>query len=403
MLAQFFRPIVGGEERAVEELAAGLAHRGHDVTVATLRLRGSAAREDLEGVRVHRVQGAVSRLERMYADDRLHLPPVPDPGVVRALRRVVAEERPDIVHAHNWMVHSYVPLKRETRAPLVLSLHDYSLVCAQKRLMRRGSVCDGPRPLKCIRCAAAHYGPVKGTLVASALQATSPRLRRSVDMFLPVSRAVAEQLRLAARRLPHEVIPNLCPQNGGRADVDPARLGRLPRGDFILFLGDAVADKGIHVLLQARAMLENPPPLAIVGRSGGLEEGPAADGVLRLGPWPHGDALEALRRCRVLVVPSIVPETFGIAALEAMAFGKPVVASRIGGLPDLVEDGMTGRLVPPGDARALAGALEELLASPSACDAMGEAASARAARFAPAEVLPRLERVYESLIAGAEG
>lgn len=401
MLAQFFRPVVGGEERAVEELGAGLARRGHDVAVATLRLRGLASREELDGVRVHRVEGVVNHLERMYADGRLHLPPLPDPGVVRALRRIVAAERPDVVHAHNWMVHSYLPLRREARAPLVLSLHDYSLVCAQKRLVRLGSVCDGPRPVKCLRCAAGHYGPAKGTFVAAALRAASPALRRSVDMYLPVSRAVAEQLRLAARRLPHEVIPNLRPSEPDRADVDVELLDRLPQGGFILFLGDAVADKGIDVLLRAHAMLDAPPPLAIIGRREGAGASPTSDRVLQLGPWPHASALEAVRRCLLLVVPSIVPETFGIAALEAMALGKPVVASRIGGLSDLVEDGETGRLVPPGDARALAGALGQLLASRPACEAMGDAARARAARFAPAEVLPRLERVYESLVRGA--
>ena len=396
MLAQFFRPVVGGEERAVEDLSAGLVDSGHDVTVATLRLRDSAAREDLNGIRVRRVEGMVNRLERIYADERLHLPPFPDPGVVRALRRIVAEERPDVVHAHNWMVHSYLPLKRETKAPLVLSLHDYSLVCAQKRLMRQGSVCDGPRPLKCLRCATAHYGPAKGTLVASGLQATTPALLRRVDMYLPVSQAVAERLQLAARGVPHEVIPNLArPSQADHVDVDQSDLGQLPSGDFILFLGDAVEDKGIHVLMQAYAMLDEPPPLVLIGRS---EDVPDSDGVVRLGPLPHAAALEAARRALFLVVPSIVPETFGIAALEAMALGKPVVASRIGGLPELVVDGETGRLVPPGDVRALATALEELVARPATRAAMGEAAKVRAERFTPTEVLPRLERVYGSLI-----
>ena len=400
MLAQFFRPVVGGEERAVEDLAVGLEQRGHDVAVATLRLRGSAPREEVAGVRVHRVEGAVNRLERIYADDRLHLPPVPDPGVVRALRKVVAEERPDVVHAHNWMVHSYLPLKREVDAPLVLSLHDYSLVCAQKRLMRRGAVCDGPRPLKCLRCATSHYGPVKGPFIASALQAMSPALRRRVDMYLPVSQAVADLLQLASHRLPHEVIPNLGLEAPRPGDDSAAQLDRLPAGDFILFLGDAVADKGIDVLMQAHAMLDAPPPLVIVGRSEGPDAAATPSGVVRLGPWPHATALEAVRRCLLLVVPSIVPETFGIAALEAMVVGKPVVASRIGGLPDLVVDGVTGRLVAPGDARALAAALEELVANPAEREAMGKAATARARLFAPAEVLPRLERVYESLLPG---
>lgn len=395
MLAQFFRPVVGGEERAVEDLAVALSRRGHDVSVATLRLRGMAAREELDGVRVHRLDGFVSRLERFYADERLHLPPFPDPGVAAALRHVLAEERPDIVHAHNWMVHSYLPVKREANAPLVLSLHDYSLVCAQKRLIRGGSVCDGPGPMKCLRCSIAHYGRAKGTVVSGALQATSATLRRSVDMYLPVSGAVADRLELARRGLPHEIVPNLGLLPANRT-ADAARIDQLPKGGFILFLGDAVPDKGVDVLVQAHAMLEDRPPLVLVGRAGRADG--AADGVLRLGPWPHGAALEAVRRCLFLVVPSIVPETFGIVALEAMALGKPVVASRVGGLAELVVDGETGRLVPAGEPHALAAALRELVENPQLREAMGASARTRAAMYSPDAVLPRLERIYGSLL-----
>ena len=192
MLSQFFAPIVGGEERAVEDLATELAARGHEVAVATLRAEDTPQREEIAGVRVHRVDGLAARLGRLFADSaRRHLPPAPDPQVVAGLRRVLSEEKPEVVHAHNWIVHSFLPLKRRSEVPLVLSLHDYSLVCANKRLLRFGSICDGPGPAKCLRCAAAYYGIAKGTLVAGSLMAMAPALRRRVDMYLPVSSAVA--------------------------------------------------------------------------------------------------------------------------------------------------------------------------------------------------------------------
>ena len=172
------------------------------------------------------------------------------------MRRVLSEEKPQVVHAHNWIVHSFLPLKRRSEVPLVLSLHDYSLVCANKRLLRFGSICDGPGPAKCLRCAAAFYGIAKGTLVAGSLMAMAPALRRRVDMYLPVSSAVADALELARRGLPFEVIPNLIPErsdNGGRG-ADPALLTRLPAGDFLLFLGDGSTDKGVRVLLDATTL-----------------------------------------------------------------------------------------------------------------------------------------------------
>lgn len=402
MLSQFFAPIVGGEERAVEDLAAELAARGHEVAVATLRTEDTPHEEEIAGVRVHRVDGLAARLGWLFQESaRRHLPPAPDPQVVAGLRRVMAEERPDVVHAHNWIVHSFVPLKRRFDVPLVLSLHDYSLVCANKRLLHFGSVCEGPGPAKCLRCATAYYGIVKGPVVAGSLLASAPALRRRVDLYLPVSGAVAEALGLERRGLPFEVIPNLIParsDNGGRR-ADEALLSRLPAGDFLLFLGDASADKGTRVLLDAHAMLDAPPPLVFIGRPFALELERGHENVHVLGPWPHAAVLEAVRRSTMLVAPSLVPETFGMAALEAMAMGRPVVAARSGGLGELVVDGETGVLVPPGDARALRDAIAALLSDPSRREAMGRAGSERAALYSAAEIVPRVERVYHRLAA----
>ena len=403
MLAQFFRPIIGGEERAVEDLSGALAARGHDIAVATLRIPGTEAREERGGVRVHRLDGLVGRLDRFFAEsDRRHLPPLPDPELLAGLRRVLLEERPDVVHAHNWIVHSYLPLARRGGAPLVLSLHDYSLRCATKRLIRAGTVCEGPGAAKCLRCAADLYGLAKGTFVTGALRASAPSLDRAVDMYLPVSDAVADRLELRNRGLPFTVIPNLIPERQPEtavSDPDQERLlAALPEGDFLLFLGDATVDKGARVLLEAHALLDDPPPLVFIGRPIDID-GAARDGrVVTLGPWPHAAALQAVSRALLLVVPSIVPETFGIGALEAMSRGTPVVASRLGGLAELVVDGETGRTVAPGDPMVLAAAIRDLLADRTALAVLGRAAKQHASMYSAARVAPRVEQVYGALL-----
>jgi glycosyltransferase involved in cell wall biosynthesis len=110
---------------------------------------------------------------------------------------------------------------------------------------------------------------------------------------------------------------------------------------------------------------------------------------------PHALAIEALRRALFTVIPSLLPETFGLAALETAAAGKPIVASRIGGLTDVVIDGETGLLVLPGSRDDLAAAMQQLLDDEGMRARMGEAAVRRAGEFHPDAVVPRFEEAYE--------
>lgn len=399
MLAQFYPPIVGGEEHAVAALATELAGRGHDVAVATMHHPGLPEREDDGGVRVHRVRGAAARLPFLHSGARLHAPPAPDPVLARQLRRVVALERPDVVHAHNWIVHSYLPVKGRSEAPLVLSLHDYSLVCSTKRLMRDGAPCSGPGPVRCPVCAGRHYGALKGPAVATMLAATALPAAALVDAYVAVSEAVAQRTGLPRRRTPHEVIPNFFTP----APAPETPLGaRLPAGDFVLFAGDVSHDKGAGVLLRALGGAQpSPMPLVLIGRQLlGTDPRSLPEHVVRLDPVDRASVLEAFGRCAIAVVPSIWPEPFGLVALEAMAMGKPVIAARSGALPDVVVDGETGLLVEPGDAAALRDAIMRLVADPQLRARLGDAGRRRVAtHFSADVVVPRYERLYATTIA----
>ena len=101
MLTQFYPPIIGGIERHVTSLSRSLVARGHDVSVATTWHPGMAESESENGVRVHRIKGSLQRL--MPGAKRAFAPSFPDPEFTLALKRIVDEEKPDIVHAHNWL------------------------------------------------------------------------------------------------------------------------------------------------------------------------------------------------------------------------------------------------------------------------------------------------------------
>lgn len=393
MLAQSYAPVVGGVERMVEDLSGELSRRGHQVSVATLRQPAGEPEPEHGGVAVHTLGSLVHRVPAIKLDaERHHAPPLPDPETVFDLKRLLRRERPDVVHAHNWLVNSYLPLDRDSGPALILSMHDYGLVCATKRFLNRGADCTGPRTGKCIRCAGDYYGRLKGAGVALGTRLAEPRLRRQVDVFLPVSTAVRDRCGFGEGEL-HRVVPNFIGELPPPVDDDP-RLDALPAEPFILYFGDFTIDKGGGQLIEAYKALDDPPPLVLIGRCylQGAEEVP---GVLAPGRMPHRLAIEALRRSLFTVVPSLLPETFGLVALETAAAGKPIVASRIGGLPDVVADGETGLLVTPGSREELATAMRRLLGDGDLRMRMGEAARRRVKEFRPDAIVPRFEDAYE--------
>jgi glycogen(starch) synthase len=229
-----------------------------------------------------------------------------------------------------------------------MSLHDYALVCATKRLFRHGAVCGGPGPLKCVTCAGEQFGRAVGTATAARLPITGPLLRRAADMVIPISTAVRDGCGLAESPAVR-VIPNFASPLPGppEATAGAALLAALPREPFILFFGDASVDKGAAHLAAVHRSLDGPPPLVFAGRCmiEGLRTQP---GVVVAGPLPHAHVIEAVRRSLFTAAPSLWAEPFGLVALESAAAGRPVVASDTSGFRDIVVHGETRLLVPPG-------------------------------------------------------
>ena len=194
-LAQFLPPVAGGEERHVWNLARALAARSHEVTLFGFATDGAPAGTSvIDGVRVVRVRSAASRLPALYSDlSRPHALPLPDPEVSRAIAREFAVGRYDIAHAHNWIVNSALRPAAKAAVPLVMTLHDYSHVCATKRLMEHGrNQCPGPGLRRCLSCASGHYGPLNGTVTVAANAAAAYRRARRLSEVAAVSSAVAD-------------------------------------------------------------------------------------------------------------------------------------------------------------------------------------------------------------------
>ena len=400
MLSEFYPPSIGGAERHVQTLSRELVRRGHHVAVATLQEGLPAFGED-EGVRVYRLDGCNRLLKPFYRDQKhpLH-PPAPDPRVMAGLQSIVERERPQIVHSRNWMSYSFIGIKAWSKAKLVVTLHDYSLCCPRMTYLNGDRVCTGPGNIKCMCCASAHYGPVKALLLTGGLKISS-HLHRYVDKYIAISPAVqrAGILRPISTTNPIEVVPTFIPDSALQEADQCGRPSFLPPLDnYILFVGRQTSAKGLDVLLEAYTGLSDLAPLVLMITDPGDRPRHFPAGVTVLRNVPHAQVMAGWMHCAVGVVPSIWPEPFGQVAIEAMMCGKPIVASAVGGLADLVHDGESGLLVEPGDANALREALRVLLSDPARREQMGNVARQQARQFTVSNVTDRIEQVYLELL-----
>ena len=387
LLSEFYPPILGGLEIHVENLAIELRRRGHHLAVATL---GNEPRiSTRNGIDVHYLSSLSSKVPFIHqSQHRPFHPPLPDPLVHSQLRKLIRAFRPDVVHGHNWMAAS-VP---RGQYALVMTAHDYSLVCPRRTLFNDlEEICSGPALIRCGKCAPQQYGRVRAAIIDVSTRIGRRRIRP--DIQLCVSSAVAEAIRPVVRA-DIAVIPNFIP---GQPSVIPTEVDipSLPPGEFALFAGTPKAHKGIGVLQEAWTTGTPPCPLFIASLDGATVGWPEQVLTANLS---RVQMAAAWQRATVAVVPSMWAEPCPTVALEAMAAGVPVVASRVGGLIDLIEDGVEGLLIPPGDPDALRNAVQSIIADPKLRAAMGDAGKRRVQSFTVPAVVSRIEEAYRRAI-----
>ena len=386
----------------VQMLSHELVRRGHEVEVVSLA-GPQGPRTEFDGsVRVHRVAGWSRLLGPLYADpEKPFHPTLSDPGLVRVLRGLLREFRPNIVHAHSWMLYSLLPILPSEQTRLVVWVHDYGFICPKTTFVYQGGVCAGPRYVKCVGCAREQYGLLRSLALTTGLTVMKP-WRDRVDRYVAVSQFTARASTglIGRGKGPMEVITPFVSDEAFHADQGGRPAFVPPEGDYLMFAGALGPHKGVDVLLKAWAGLEPRIPLVLVGirRPDTPRNFPA--GVILAEKVPHQDVLRAWSHCLAAVVPSRWPDPHPLVAIEAMAAGRPVVASAVGGLTGIVADGDTGILVPPGDAAALRNAIQRLVADPVLRARMGGEGRKRATAYSANVVVAAWERVYREVIAG---
>jgi len=290
-------------------------------------------------------------------------------------------EKADVVHFHNTfplISPAAYYAARLAGAAVVQTLHNFRLLCPAATFHRDDNLCESclhrlvPWPAvvhRCYRGSGSGSAVVAGMLVAHRLMRT---WTRAVDRYVALTEYSRQKFLEGG--LPAERVM----VKGNFVSPSPA-VGE-GCGGYALFVGRLVPEKGIDTLLAAWELVPEGLPLKIVG------DGPLADRVAEaargnrriewLGPRPHAEVLDLLGNSRLLVIPSTWYEGFPKTLAEALAKGTPVVASRLGALAELIDEGRTGVLFEPRSATDLAATLRTLVADPERVDVMRRAARA---------------------------
>jgi glycosyltransferase involved in cell wall biosynthesis len=402
LAANKFYFVKGGAERYYFELKRILEERGHEVVPFAMRHEENepsehedlfVSHESFEGARgLGRALSAAGRV--IYSVESR-----------RKIEELVDRTKPDVAHLHN-IAHQLSPSilygLRAKGVPVVQTLHDYKLVCPNYQMFVHGEVCE--------RCATWRYynavihccmrGSVARSLTVCA-EAYVHRLlgtyARNVALFI----APSESLR--KRVIAH--------------GVDPAKVVHLPYGialdaytpryesdGYAVYVGRLSTGKGLRTLLRAAARAPG-VRLRVVGSgplSAELAETAQQGGLSNVSfeGYRTGPELAALfSGSRFVVVPSECYENSPLTVYEALAYGKAVIGSAIGGIPELVAEGVNGLLFDAGDDAALAEAMTALWSDASRAIAMGRAGRERIEReFAPGQHYERIMAIYERVL-----
>lgn len=297
----------------------------------------------------------------------------------RGLASAIDKFRPDIIHAHN-IYHQLSPsilaAARRAGVPVVMTLHDYKLACPSYQMLDHGrpcAACVGHSTLPAVRrrCKS-------GSLGGSSLLALESGIHRltnaydSIAALISPSRFLADVMRRAGvpdHRLhvvPHFVL------------VDERGRPRTPRAGGVVFAGRLSHEKGVDTLVRAAAQT---PELTVHIAGDGPERSMlealaatyGANNVRFHGRLAKEELLDLVATTAAMVVPSRWYENQPMTILEAYAVGVPTIVTSMGGMPELVDDGVDGFIVPPDDPAALAAAMIKLAGDLDRATAMGRA------------------------------
>jgi len=391
----------GGADKYFLDLAAAQETAGHKVAIFAMRHPNNQS-SPWEKYFISQIS-----FNRKNFKDKLKTPSrvLYSLEAKRKFSRLLDDFKPDIIHIHNIYHHispSILEAAFKRKIPVVMHLHDYKLICANHALFTNGSVCQACRTNNYWQCLKNRC--IKDSWPASALAAFEMYLHHSilkiyenkVNVFIAPSRFMKDMavaFGQAADKI--KIIYNPYGTSSSTGVVETLSNTK----DYLLYFGRLSPEKGLEVLIKAAAL--SGQKLKIAG-SGELESdlkelASKLKAPVEFRGFLQGQELEKIiTEALAIIIPSIWYENMPLSLMEALKAGKIVIASRIGGLPEIIKDGYNGLLFKPGSAEDLKLKIDSLANIDR--KKMSQAARDSVANFSSQANLKKVMAVYEKLL-----
>ncbi|AXV39226.1 MAG: glycosyltransferase family 4 protein [Methanobacterium formicicum] len=390
LISNLYPPnVLGGAEVSVKKVSEELVKKGHEVIVITTPFSENDV-EIINGVKIYQVKPL--NLYEIYHHPNQsmllkplwHIIDLWNPYDERIIKNILKTENPDIVHIHNFKglsLSSFAPAK-SLKIPLVFTAHDYSLVCMRANLLNSsGEICKNPSALCKI------YNQIQKHLA-----------KNKVDLLISPSQFVINKLK--SNGLFKDVKSKKIPL--GIELKDNEKFEKDYSQTNILYVGNLGEHKGVHILLKAFRKIENMNiRLDIVGKglcSEKLKSMSENDNRIKFHDFLEGkELIKMYQQANLTVVPSIWYDNSPMVIYESFSCRTPVIGSKIGGIPELIEDGFNGYLFEAGNVNELQKLLENLIDSPETLKKLEQGTYESVQRYTMDKHIKQLEREYQKL------
>ena len=399
LIVNKYHKITGGADRYAMALAKLLLENGHDVAFIAQEQADNLPSDYV----VHSVRAGLTyntwRSASYLSKARAYFEAIYNTSAAKTMKRVIKEFKPDLIHAHNIFYQispSVYHVAHSRGIPIVQHLHDYHVVCANSNLFTNGRLCEDCRGYYSLgvlrhRCYNDHLSASWLALSARVIHKVTSLFPKMIDRFVSNSVFVKKKIESFNYSLaPIDHIPYFCTIIDQEPNFTP--------GHYIIYFGRIVPHKGLNTLVRAMENIDF--PLVIVGTGDGIKvlkdqiRERNLTNIVLVGSKSGDELYDLIRGARFVVVPSEWYEPFGLVVLEAFALGKPVVASRIGGLEELV-DPSVGVLFSPGDAHDLVRVVKSFIYDDRKVQQLGEAARIKVLlEYNPDDHLSKLLQSY---------